>query len=334
MKIRVLGAGVYGCHLATALIDDRHTVEIHEIADRFFAGASGAIPARLHQGQHYSRSQLTRAACQAHHAEFMTRYGDFTHGVACNIYAIAEHDSLMDFGNYKKLLRDEIEFLTVERPAEFGLQNVEGAIMTGERHILVDKLRDHFAEKLAGHIEFGRAPGVVDDPAWDFTIDCSFCAHEEIGIDRYEACLTVLLDGDTDRAVTICDGQFPSLYPWDEEQTICSLTSAKWTPLARRSTWKDARHYLDHELTREVIERHTDAMLDQMAFYYPWVRYMSVVDHRLAIRAMPRSGADARLIHVLKVGDRAVRIRAGKLDAIFDAERQVRAMIGSEALAA
>jgi hypothetical protein len=36
-----------------------------------------------------------------------------------------------------------------------------------------------------------------------------------------------------DKAVTIMDGPYPSLYPWDEENGICSLTSAKWTPIAK-----------------------------------------------------------------------------------------------------
>lgn len=328
MKIRCLGAGAYGAHIATALIADGHDVVVWEIADRVFAGASGAIPARCHQGQHYARSKLTRAACQEHHAEFMQHYGDFTHGVPINIYAVAEHDSLVDMGTYSQILRNEIEFITIARPAEFGLQNVEGAILTGERHILVDKWRRYFEEKLAGHLWFGMPPGDVNNPRWDATIDCSFCAHEEIGIDRFEACLTVLLEGPTDRAVTIVDGMFPSVYPWDEEQGLCSLTSAKWTPLARRTTWKDARHYLDHELSKEELDRHTTEMFNQMATYYPRIRdEYRVVDHRLAIRAMPRSAADARLIHVLRVGERALRIRAGKLDAIFDAERQVKAMI-------
>jgi len=334
MKIRVLGAGIYGAHLAAALLAEGIDVEIHELADRVFAGASGAIPARLHMGQHYSRSQLTRAACQAHHAEFMDRYGEFTHGVPVNIYAIAEHDSLVDFGTYRQILKSEIEFITVERPAELGLKGVEGALLTGERHILVDKLRDHFAAALEGHIEFGRTPGEVNDPAWDWTIDCSFCANEAAGIDRYEACLTVLLQGPTDRAVTICDGPFPSVYPWDEDRGLCSLTSAKWTPLARCKTWQEARDYLD-QLTSEVLERHTNEMFAQMAGYYPSIMDdFEVVDHRLAIRAMPKSAADARLIHVLQVGPRALRIRAGKLDAIFDAERQIKAIINSEALAA
>jgi hypothetical protein len=69
-------------------------------------------------------------------------------------------------------------------------------------------------------------------------------------------------------------------------------------------------------------------MLDQMATYYPKFRdeYM-VAGHRLAIRAMPRSAADARLVDVVRLGERAIRIRAGKLDAIFHAERVIRDML-------
>jgi len=328
MNIRILGAGLYGCHLASSFINEGHNCVIHEIADRIFAGATGNIPARLHCGQHYVRSKLTRDACQEHYREFMGKYGDFTHGVACNIYAVAEHDSLVDFGTYRQILRDEIEFITVERPAELGLRNVEGAILTGERHVLADKLAAHFAEVLKDHIEFGRAPGVVDDPTWDLTIDCTSCANDGLNVDRYEACLTLLLEGPVDRAVTIMDGALPSLYVWDEERGLSSLTSAKWTPMGRYSTWAEARALFDSVGAKVLIGNQTSGMLDQMASFYPRIRdEYRVVDHRLAIRAMPRSAADARLVDVVPVGERAIRIRAGKLDAIFHAERVIRGMI-------
>ncbi len=327
MRIRVLGLGLYGCHMTAALLADGYEVEAHEIADRPFSAASGSIPARLHLGVHYPRSKLTRLACQEHYAEFMARYGDFTHGVQTNIYAVAEYDSLVDFGTFLQILRNEIEFITVARPAEFGLQHVEGAILTGERHILVDRMRDYFSTKLAGHAQYGSPAGSVDDPAWGATIDCSFCAHDSIGIDRFEACLTVLMEGPTDRAVTIMDGGFGSVYPWDEDRNLCSLTSAKWTPLATCPTWKEARHFLNQYPT-ELIEYHANQMFHQMATYYPRIHdEYRIVDYRTAIRALPRSAADARLCEVIRVGERGIRIRAGKLDAIFHAEREVKRML-------
>lgn len=328
MRVKVLGGGFYGTHLALSLLRDGHDVVLWETAERLFSGASGNMPARLHGGAHYPRSKLTRSACQGHFAEFMANYGQFTHGVPCNVYAVAEHESLLDFGTYKQVLGSEIEFVTVARPAELGLQNIEGAILTGERHVHVDRMRDHFAAALDGHVVYGAPRGGVDDPAFDLVVDATFCTHEQIGIDRFEACLTVLLEGPVDRSVTIMDGALPSLYVWDENQGLCSLTSAKWTPLARRATWKDARHYLDHELSKVELDRHANEMFDQMAGFYPRIRdEYKIVDYRTAIRAMPRSAADARLVDIIRVGERAVRIRAGKLDAIFHAERAIKAMI-------
>ena len=96
MKIRVLGAGFYGCHIARALLRDGHSVEVHEIAPHIFAGASGAIPARLHIGCHYPRSRLTRAACLDHREAFMAEYGFLTRAVPVNLYAIAANHSLVD----------------------------------------------------------------------------------------------------------------------------------------------------------------------------------------------------------------------------------------------
>lgn len=327
MKIRVIGAGIYGCHIALALIRAGHDVVVHEVAARPFSGTTGNIPARLHQGQHYCRSKLTRAACQEHFREFMSVYGDFTRGVPVNVYAIAEHESWLDFGTYTQVLRGEIEFVTVERPAEFGLRNVEGAILTGERHILVNRLRDHFARELDGMIEYGKAPGLVDDPRWDLNIDCTFCAHENVGVDRYEVCLMLLMQGPTDRAMTIMDGGFPSLYPWDEERGLSSLTSAKWTPLYRSATWAEAKAFIDGPDLRDAVQKNGRAMVDQMRSYYEATSEYGVAGHRVTIRAMPRSAADARLVDIIRTGERTIRIRAGKLDAIFHAERVVGDML-------
>lgn len=326
MRIRILGAGIYGCHLACALIDAGHEVEVHDIADHIFAGASGNMPARLHGGQHYPRSKLTRDACNSHFAEFMAVYGHMTRAVPVNIYAVAARDSLVDFGTYCRILSDEMEFITVLKPHEFGLANVEGAILTGERHVLLDEMRRHFEREFEGRITFGVEPSRIDDPRWDWTIDATFCANTGINIDRYEPCLTLLLEGPSDKAVTIMDGPFPSLYPWDESRNLLSLTSAKLTPLGRLKTWAEARCALAVD-GGELRLRERD-MINQMAYYYPAIADYRVVDHRLAIRAMPQSAADARLVDIVRLGERALQVRAGKLDAIFYAEREVRRIIG------
>jgi hypothetical protein len=260
--------------------------------------------------------------------EFTAHYGHLTHGVGVNVYAIAAHDSLVDFGTYVQVLRGEVDFITIDRPEEFGLQNVEGAILTGERHLIVDKARAHFTDVLSGRVKYGVSPVVVDDPRWDLTLDCTFCANDEQNIDRFEPCVTALLYGPVDRATTIMDGAFGSLYPWDETEGLSSLTSASLTPISKTcKTWLEAKALLDEQQFCDLTKR-GDAMLDQMAHFWPAVRdKYKIAEFKLSIRAMPRSASDARLVDVVRVGERALRVRAGKIDAVFNAERLIKAQI-------
>lgn len=327
MKIRVLGCGWYGAHLSTALIADGHEVEVHEIADHIFAGASGGNPARCHLGFHYPRSGLTQQACQEHHAEFMEVYGHLTRPVPLNLYCVAAQDSLIDFTNYCNSLRGRVQFVTVN-PAEFGLQNIEGAVLTGERHVVIREARTHFAKVLADRIRFGVSPVIVDDPRWELTLDTTFCANDADNIDRFEPCVTVLLEGPVDRATTIMDGPFPGLYVWDEEAGLSSLTSASLTPISKKCpTWAAAKAVLDGQTAADLCAR-GQAMMLQMADFWPAVRDLyRIADYKLSIRAMPRSAADARLVDVVRVGERALRVRAGKIDAVFHAERLIKAQL-------
>jgi hypothetical protein len=324
MKIRVLGAGWYGAHLSLALLEAGHQVECFDDVG-VFAGASGANPARLHLGWHYPRSKLTRAGCQEHQTAFLTRYGQFTRSVPVNIYAVAANESMLDFGTYLQAVGSELQHIVLHNPAEFGLAKVEGAVLTGERHIVIDEVRAFFQRELTarGALHISERP----KGAADLTIDCTFCARDGANVDRYEPCITALVKGPTDKAITIMDGPFPSLYPWNEAQGLCSLTSAKYTPLGRYATREEAEEALK-AATEFDLEERADAMAAQFSHFYPafWREY-EVVDWRLGIRAMPKSGADARLVDVVRVDDRTLRVRAGKIDAVVYAEQLVKEMI-------
>lgn len=322
-RIRVLGGGWYGCHIAKTLSDEGHDVELHERAPRLFSGASGGNPARLHLGFHYPRSRLTRAASQEHYWAFMEQYGHLTRAVPVNLYCIAANDSLLDFGTYRQVLQGELEFVTVHDPADFGLVNIEGALLTGERHIVIEKAREHYERELAPLVHYQREPEDRDD--FDLTIDCTFCARDSAGIDRYEPCLTVLLDGPTHQAITIMDGPFPSIYPWNEDKGLSSLTSASLTPFSKSlKTHEEARAVLNSQTVESVRER-CQLMLDQIEHFYPAVRdQYKVADYKLTIRAQPRSGSDARLVDIVQTDARTLRIRAGKIDAILHAREMLR----------
>jgi hypothetical protein len=323
VKVRITGAGWYGCSIAYGLRERGHEVELVE-HNHVFAGASGANPARLHQGQHYPRSRLTRAFCQEHQSAFLARYGFLSHCVPINIYAVAKDESLVDFGTYVQILKPEIELIQIYSPREYGLENVEGAILTGERHIVISEARKFFEAELSKCLVTHSQ--LVPD--WD--IDCTFCAKDNENIDRYEACITVILHSeDANKAVTIMDGPFPSVYPWDETNGLSSLTSAKLTPIQRCKTWEEANEVLQGT-RKDEIEARANAMLKQMSHYWPRVLDLyEIVDYRLGIRAMPKSAADARLVDIIRTGERALRVRASKIDAVIHAEKAICDIIGA-----
>lgn len=332
MKIRVIGAGWYGCSLSRALIADGHDVVIHEIADRLFAGASGANPARLHLGFHYPRSSATRKLSQTHYKRFMSEYGFLTRGIRCNVYAVARDESLVDFGNYIDTLEKEVEFIRIERPEEFGLANVEGAVLTGERVCLVNKARSFFEKALGNHIRLNSHPGEIASKEWDWNIDCTFCALDGENVDRYEPCVVYILkkkDGVSDESITIMDGPFPSVYAFGVEwKGLATLTSAKYTPIDRCATRKEAEVAIAGFGEVEARTRLDQSTSLTQRFYPKFLERYDVLEHRLAIRAMPKSGADSRIFGV-KVNGNVIRIMAGKIDALFAAADEVRKIINA-----
>lgn len=331
MKIRVLGAGWYGCHIATTLMRCGHDVEIHESKDSIFAGASGAIPARLHLGFHYPRSLATRLACQEHTKEFMSHYSHLTRLVPLNLYAIAKGDSMVDFGQYVKTMSGEVDFIQVSETdaGVYGLQEVEGALLTGERHVVPSLARKWFEDTIGDKVIYGSKPVDLSDPRYDWTIDCTFCANDSAGVDRYEPCIIGLLEGPTNVAVTIMDGPFASLYPWDEEKGLNSLSSAKWSPFSKEcKTWEQANDVIEM-VPPSMIEENLMGMYNDINRYFPDAKNKyEIVGYRLSIRAMPRSGADSRLVDVAHVGKNVLRVRAGKIDAVVSAAKTIKGIIG------
>ena len=328
MKIKVIGSGWYGCHIALSLLNNGHEVELHEKNNEIFSGASGKIPARLHLGApHYPRSLITQDACREHQKSFLQDYGFLTKGVPVNIYAIADYHSNIDFGTYKIILRNQIEFITIFDPKEFGLQNVEGAVMTGERHIVINKAKKYFNKKLHSILQLN-SKDRFSEKGFDYIIDCTFCSNDSIMIDRFEPCLVLLLEGPTYKSITIMDGPFPSLYTWDEEQDLLSLSSAKYTPFSKScKTHKEANNLLNSLSKKDIIKQGED-MINSMANFYPSIKEKyKVVDYLLSIRAMPLSAADTRLVHTMKMSDKLIRVRAGKIDAVHQAYEEINKLI-------
>ncbi len=316
MKIRIIGGGWQGCHLASTLFDIGYDIELHEAKSDIFLGASGANPARQHLGFHYPRSKITRLLCQNNYKKFMALYGDFTRTIPINIYAIAKDVSLVDFENYKQILRNEVQFIELEKPNELGLKNVEGAVLTGERHILVNNVRTFFKNKLNSVIKYNTPYEYDHGKEFDLTVDCTFCKLDQSNVSRFEPCVTHIFNGDWNKSVTIMDGQLPSLYSSFNPGTL-SLTSAKYTPLSKTcKTYETAQNILN-KFNKDRIKNHVNNSVELMCRYYPEFYDYKYLDSLFAVRAMPKSESDSRPWE-LNINKNTMIVKSGKIDSIIN----------------
>ena len=63
MKVLIIGAGWFGCHIAKILNEAGVNVTILEKDSEIFASMSGNNSNRLHKGFHYPRASITRKQC-------------------------------------------------------------------------------------------------------------------------------------------------------------------------------------------------------------------------------------------------------------------------------
>ena len=104
-SIAIIGAGWYGCHLASSLDAIGMSVKVFERNTRPLHEASGNNQFRLHMGFHYARHYNTRMQSRDGYMRFIERYPSLSGKIENNIYAVPSKDSLIDFLTYR-LIRD------------------------------------------------------------------------------------------------------------------------------------------------------------------------------------------------------------------------------------
>lgn len=153
MKIGIMGAGWYGCHIALVLSKMGHTIEIFEKNDDIFKGVSGTFGIRLHKGPHYPRSTATRGSCQESFKEFYDTYPDLVVQHAYSIYGLGKKDALgcsskVNVEQFRQVCHEssDVQELKLElseyKELELAVQLEEPSIVLGNR------LREAFRKKL------------------------------------------------------------------------------------------------------------------------------------------------------------------------------------------
>lgn len=335
MKILVVGAGWYGCHLARILMAKGCDVTLVEKEDEIFTRASGFNQNRLHMGFHYPRSWATRTQTIEGFYRFLDVYPNLCADIERNIYAVAAHGSLVDFGTFCQVMEaSKIPFEHCDAGA-LGLSAVEGAVTCDEKLILTRVAKGYFTETLAGvlqcgrqieHVESHKDHVIVDGERFDWLINTTWfgfrplphisCWYEPTLMFAYKS-------ADPNVAVTIMDGAFCSIYPY-EAGTI-TLSSVPYTPQGKFHVYAEAEAHL-HSFSKAELTRIREAMEEQVSQYVPSFRDRhEYIDTHFSIKTKMPDLTDARVCYVKRI-NREVWVFSGKIDTIFVAEDAIGSM--------
>lgn len=333
MKICIVGAGWYGCHIASALIQAGHSVKVYEKSNSTISGASKKNQNRLHLGFHYPRCSETRKQSKEGFDWFIEHYEHLTKPIKYNYYGVAEHGSLLDFDTYKVIMEASgLSFEEVERP-KF-LSNLSNLLECGERVIRNELASNYFNSILASNLVFNTYVDLnnLDVLAalqrnFDFVVDCSWGTARKIDeLDYYyEPCVYMYYrckNNKDEFALTIMDGKHYSLYPYYEG--IYTLTSVEHTPLGQFDEINEAVCCLaNFKNDKQAIDSKLKVFESEFSNFYPNFKDNFSFDSvEFSLKTKIRSNNDFRGC-VVKVKNNLISVFSGKIDTLHVAEREV-----------
>jgi hypothetical protein len=368
-KIAIIGAGWYGCHLALALKKEGHEVEIFEKASSIFSGISGQFGIRLHNGLHYPRSPETRKSCREGFANFKKIYPNLIIPHQYSIYGLGTTDvdgkeSKVTCAEFERTCQ-EIEQCNKIDTDKWGYKNLISAYNVDEPSIAVgERLRSEFTNYLKEaqiEVHYGynvsqletsgtkvRLGNDLSSNQFDKVINAtSYQAHIPKNLDfpfdmsvTYQPCLALnYIDTkpeDNPFSFIIMDGWFPCMMPFidtDNKETPRKyiLTHGKYTIMGAYNTEKEARNVLSNIDTSFVLAAIKPIVESEMQRFWPefhenrfkYIGWKGTVLAKLKTKREFRSA-------VTYEKDNVIHIIPGKVSNIFDAEKEVHALISKE----
>jgi glycine/D-amino acid oxidase-like deaminating enzyme len=331
-SIAVVGAGWYGCHIATSLQALGLNVTVFEKAVRPLHEASGNNQFRLHQGFHYPRHYATRMQSRDGFLRFIERYPHLSREVPENIYAVPRRESLVDFLTYRLVMTSSgIDFTELQTPS-VGLCDIEGALLVAERVVMLERARAYFKRRLGASLVLDAEVASVEETEravfvngarFDFLIDATWGHRGPLPVDvTYEPTLLLYYECAEDfPALTLVDGPLCSVYP-TEDPRVYTLSSVPYTPLGRFPTAPAARLFRDR-VDGNVVEERRRAMERQIRQYLPdFAGRFKFLGPQISLKTKPLGMHDDRSCYVFRQG-RVFSVLSGKIDTIFFAVERI-----------
>lgn len=329
LEVAIIGAGWYGCHIASSLLKHGHRPTIIDETGEFFSGASGVNQNRLHLGYHYPRCNATRAQSFKGFHLFKQEYPDLCAEIGDNVYAISKRQSELNYEQYINAVAGLGEIEATEKAGPFRLREIEGAIKCQEERIDHNRAKQYFIRSLGkcihGETITQKALPVLKSQ-YDYVIDCSWGGVNGYRSPHYfEVCVFHLyapVNKSDHFAITVMDGPFFSLYPYDTE--TFSLTNVDLIGAMVLENYSDAKNAMCKlRKDRGYISKHLSMCEERVRYFLPdFDKYFKYHSVKIGIKTKFISPNDSRYSFIEKEQN-LIRCFSGKIDTIFEIEKKV-----------
>ena len=218
MRVCIIGAGWYGCHAAMFLRARGIEVRMFD-REGIFAGSSSKNQNRLHLGYHYPRSPETVHECKQGYSKFIESYGFCVSRIPKNLYLLHK-ESRTSFEEYQKLFNGH-------QMVSHDFKNVhETGMIVDECHIDNWTAKRFFEKELSGILEYKEA-SAIDTSVYDMVLNCTNNQWVVTSMSPTYECFCSLLyriEFDEITALTVMDGPFFSIFPYDIENKLYTVT--------------------------------------------------------------------------------------------------------------
>lgn len=338
MRICVLGAGWFGCFIAYELTKEGHLVDVYEKEKDIFENASGNNQNRLHLGFHYPRSNSTIKLSTDGYKIFKKKFKSFSKKIKNNFYAISNSkENKINFKKYCSILKfNKLKFKNTDRSFLPYLKNIEGIIKCDEEMILVNKAKKYYKSKLKRNIFFNHEIKtikkknknfIVAKKEYNLVINCTWFQflNKKIKNLLYEYC-TILLYKSVKKnhpAITIMDGPFFTLYPWDQNKNY-GLYSVKNSRIIIDKNFNNLKKKVNKTVNKVFLERVKKKIEQEYSYFYPlFKKNFRFVKFLNSYRTLLINKNDSRMCLVFEKNN-FIDIMSGKIDHIFYALKKVK----------
>ena len=332
MKVAVIGAGWMGAHISNVLNIKGYDVKIFESKKKIFLGMSGYNTNRLHMGYHYPRSLITRKQSINGYNKFIKEYPNLYKKITNNFIGIANKKTRVNFKKYKKIMIASGLQINQINKLKFKIKNIEGLIKTKEGLILQDKAANFFYKKIKNFLILGKSPElnqfkekkvILNNEEYDWIIDCSGSNWRKNNIFNisFEPRVTFVYKSKIkDFALMVLDGNFFTLYP--HKKNLYTLGSVKYSRFKKFKNLKSATIFSKNISKKEIVKRKEMSEKIVLNFFPKFKKYFFYNNYYKSMTTLFNSKKDSRPTLVNKK-KRLITVLGGKIDTIFEAEREV-----------